>query len=418
VVQSNLGVFTVDSSGGGAGIVTYPDYSLVSGVKAPNCGGPYTTCGAANPGDTLTIWGTGLGPVNGSDAAGVGLGVNMPNVPLTVWIGGVQAPVVFQGRGCCIGEDQIAFTVPNNVPTGCAVPLAVQINDQISNNTVIPVANGSRSCTPTETGLPANTEALVQAGPVTYGQVTLTRGSDGNGTFEDDAQAQFVNVTANDPGSQPFFLSEVDDTATGTCLVYNNLYQSSGPGPIVSLSPLDAGANITVKGSNGGTVQIPENQDFSTVSSNGAFLAPGTYTVTGPGGANVGPFSATFTIPAQPTLVSPVNNAAVTRANGMTVSWTGGSAGNVVLTVNGCTDSSCHNGAMAVCTVPASLGTFTIPAPVLLALPASPYGGFVFATQTEGSFTATGLQVGVLNVAHFNVAGFGYGWGSGGFTLK
>jgi uncharacterized protein (TIGR03437 family) len=127
VGPSNFAMFTVDSTGQGAAIVTYPDYSLVSPVKAANCGGPNTTCGAANPGDTLILWGTGLGPVNGSDAARAGLGQNMPNIPLTVWLGGVQAPIVYQGRsGCCIGEDQVVFTVPNNVPTGCAVPLTVQ----------------------------------------------------------------------------------------------------------------------------------------------------------------------------------------------------------------------------------------------------------------------------------------------------
>ena len=114
------------------------------------CGGPNTTCGAANPGDTLILWATGLGPVNGSDASGAGLGVPMPNIPLTLWLGGVQASVTYQGRsGCCIGEDQIVFTVPPNVPMGCAVPLAVQIGNEISNYTVMPVApKGSRTCTP------------------------------------------------------------------------------------------------------------------------------------------------------------------------------------------------------------------------------------------------------------------------------
>jgi uncharacterized protein (TIGR03437 family) len=77
---------------------------------------------AANPGDTLVVWATGLGPVNGNDASNAGLGQNMPSLPLKLWLGGVQAPVTYQGRsGCCIGEDQIVFAVPNNVPTGCAV---------------------------------------------------------------------------------------------------------------------------------------------------------------------------------------------------------------------------------------------------------------------------------------------------------
>lgn len=149
VVANNLGIFTVTSDGQGVGIVTNPDYSLVSVTPETPCGGPYTTCGAANPGDTLILWATGLGPVNGSDAAGAGLGVRMPNIPLTLWLGGVQANVIYQGRsGCCIGEDQIVFVVPNG-PTGCAVPLAVQIGVEISNYTVMAVApKGTRTCTP------------------------------------------------------------------------------------------------------------------------------------------------------------------------------------------------------------------------------------------------------------------------------
>lgn len=56
--ENNLGIFTIDSSGAGPGIVTNADYSLVSSYKASNCGGPNTTCGAANPGDTLILWAT------------------------------------------------------------------------------------------------------------------------------------------------------------------------------------------------------------------------------------------------------------------------------------------------------------------------------------------------------------------------
>src|SRR6185503_774438 len=58
VVAANLGIFTLDSTGRGLAIVTYPDYSLVSGTKGTPCGGPNTACGAANPGDTLILWGT------------------------------------------------------------------------------------------------------------------------------------------------------------------------------------------------------------------------------------------------------------------------------------------------------------------------------------------------------------------------
>ena len=42
VVANNLGIFTIDSSGQGPGIVTYADYSLVSAAPSTPCGGPYS----------------------------------------------------------------------------------------------------------------------------------------------------------------------------------------------------------------------------------------------------------------------------------------------------------------------------------------------------------------------------------------
>ena len=66
--------------------------------------------------------------------------------PLTLaWLGGVQAHVtVSRPVGMLrIGEDSDRIpVVPPNVPTGCAVPLAVQIGNEVSNYTVI--ASGIR----------------------------------------------------------------------------------------------------------------------------------------------------------------------------------------------------------------------------------------------------------------------------------
>ncbi len=415
VVANNLGIFSIDSSGSGPGIVTFGDYSLVSAAKIAGCGGPNTECGAANPGDTLILWATGLGPVTGSDAAGAGLGVAI-NVPLTLWLGGVSITPTYQGRsGCCIGEDQIVFTVPNNVPTGCAVPLLVQIGNEISNNTAMPVASGSRNCSPANTAYAsANIEQDVIAGPITVGSIKLDHYSDGNGAFEDDGKAQFQTLLTYAPASQPFLVSYLDDQPLGTCVVYSNI-NGSGNIPVTSASSLDAGPTIKLTGPNG-SVSLPENQGLSEFSA-GSFLIPGDYTVTGAGGANVGPFSGTLTIPASPTLVSPVNNGVATRSDGLTVTWTGG-GGNVLIDIAGCTDNTCTNGATATCVAPASAGTFTVPPYVLLALPASTSAGFVLSTRAESAFTATGLNLGFIAVNRYNVAGFGYGWGSGSFTFK
>ena len=418
VVPNNLGIFTISSDGQGPGIVSYPDYSLVSAARASECGGPNTFCGAANPGDTLILWATGLGPVSGNDASGTGLGQNMPNVPLTLWLGGVQAPVVYQGRsGCCIGEDQIVFTVPNNVPTGCAVPLLIQIGDQISNNTVMPVANGSRNCTPTHPALASvNVEQAVTNGPVTFGDLRLGKNANSSGAgYQDGAIFQFAKILTYNPGSQPFFVSYVDDQPLGTCVVFNNLQNNTFNAPIASIANLDAGSSFTVMGPNGSMPLKGAPGQFSeTLSAAGAFLVPGTYTVAGMGGADVGPFTATVTMPASTTLVSPLtNNVTVTRSSGLTVNWTtvNGLTGKVLIQVAGATDNTGANGANAVCTAPASAGTFTVPPYALLALPPGNFAALSFQPLTAAPFTASGLSVGIVQAQ-------GAATGPSGFTLK
>ena len=418
VVSNNVGVFTIDSSGQGPGIVTYPDYSLVSASKATNCGGPSTTCGAANPGDTLILWTTGLGPVSGDDASGAGLGQNMPNIPLELWLGGVAAPVIYQGRsGCCIGEDQIVFTVPNGVPTGCAVPLLIQIGGQISNATVMPVASGSRNCTPSNAALAAvNVEQAVTAGPVTYGKIKLSRDYNGTGQgYSDNAEFSFLKILTYVAGTQPFFVSYVDDQPLGTCTVYNSL--SAGINVPAGSAAADAGSSFTVTGPSGSIVVAGSPGQFSaTLSVPGTYLSPGAYTVTGTGGADIGVFSAAAHVPPAPVLTSFANSTIppVTRSNGMTVTWAGGGGeyAEVQIQVSGATDNTNSNGATVVCEAATSAGAITIPPYALLALPAGNFGGFAIVQQTAASgFTATGLNLGVIRTSNAPTY-------IGGFTLR
>jgi hypothetical protein len=410
VVQSNLGIFTVTSDGQGVGIVTYPDYSLVSVTKATNCGGPYTTCGAANPGDVLTVWATGLGPVSGSDAAGTGLGVDMTSIDLKLWLGGVSAQVLFRGRGCCIGEDQIAFVVPDNVPTGCAVPLAVQIGTQISNYTVMAVApKGSRTCVPSSSSFPSNTVSVLTTGtaPVAFAQFSMGRSPNQN------AQGQ-VSTTANtDVASldllsftvpsaiQPFIVSYLDDSPLGTCRVYNSLNPPDAGNQLAGIKQLDGGPSFKITGPSGSQNIQPDGKNVTL--GPGTFFSPGPYTIIGTGGADVGSFNAPFTIPTPATLTSPASgpNVVVNRANGITLAWTGG-ASNSFIRIDGgdATDNSGSNGATFTCFAPASAGTFTIPPSVLLAIPPGTFSNSVwdFDSFTYGTFTAKGLNLGLIQM--------------------
>jgi hypothetical protein len=98
--------------------------------------------------------------------------------------------------------------------------------------------------------------------------------------------------------------------------------------------------------------------------------------------------------PAISTLVSPTSGGNATRSNGVTITWTGGSA-NLQIELDGCADSACDNGAAAICVAPASAGSFNIPSYVLEALPASTNAGVVLSSYSEGSFTATGPMPGL-----------------------
>jgi uncharacterized protein (TIGR03437 family) len=407
VVQNNVGIFTVTSDGQGAGIVTYPDYSLVSSVKAANCGGVYTTCGAANPGDTLTVWATGLGPVSGNETGGAGLGVDMTSVDAKLFLGGVQAQIVFKGRGCCIGEDQIAFVVPDTVPTGCAVPLAIQIGSQVSNYAVIAVApKGSRTCAPANSSFDSKLVPTLTTTttPITLAQITLSRQPNFNPQGQitgnvDIGHAQMLSFTVP-PAIQPFIASYLDDAPLGTCLVYNTPQSPDGGDRLANFNLLDGGPSVKVTGPNGSQTIKLTDQDVPLPA---GFLAPGAYTITGTGGANVGSVNAPFTIPTPPSPTGLPNgtNLTVTRANGVTLNWTGGTASSVVRIVGQqSTDPSNSTGASFRCYAAANAGTFTVPPSVTLSLPAGNFGGWDFKTYTDGSFTATGLNFGILEMSY------------------
>jgi uncharacterized protein (TIGR03437 family) len=430
VVQNNLGIFTLSSNGGGVAIVTYPDYSLVSSVPGTGSlggGGPNTYSGAAVPGDTLILWATGLGPVNGNDASGAGLGqpINIPSsTPLTLWVGGVAANVTYAGRsGCCIGEDQIVFSIPNNAPTGCAVPLAVQIGTLISNYTAIPIGNGSRSCTMQNPGFSASAvQALTTStGPINYASLQLEREiAAASGTsviYEDVALGEFAQVSVS-AVDQPVVLSSVDTPPFGTCTTFNNQVQTQ---PLFTvLTGIDAGS-ITVNGPQPDFPVVLKEQPgtgqattYSAVlSPMGVYFSGGPYTIAAAGGTSsllpdVAKFTTGFTITQTPTWPSSDqarlfnNGNGVTRTNGMTINWTGGSPAYWVV-IGGIGGASAVDqldqsvSTSFTCYVPSVKNTFTIPANILLALPGGIDAEINFQpTLPPQAISVTGLDVGLL----------------------
>jgi hypothetical protein len=201
------------------------------------------------------------------------------------------------------------------------------------------------------------------------------------------------------PAIQPFFMEYVDDPPLGTCQVFAG--PNGSPNAPATPTYLDAGPQLTITAPNGDQKVLtpstfsggtaPVGHYRAVISANGSYLLqhPGDYTISAPGGKDLNAFNLTITVPSSlPTMTSPPPEAAapfaITRANGLTVTWIGGSAnGTIEIDVYSATDQSFNYGASAKCIVPSSSGSFTIPPNVLMALPAGSFAGLDFQPRTS-----------------------------------
>jgi hypothetical protein len=197
----------------------------------------------------------------------------------------------------------------------------------------------------------------------------------------------------------------------GACTVFTYSGTSAVSSDPITPTYLDAGALSLVGPSGGSSVSIPATSKgvyyhqlgSSSTPSTPLYLSQGPYTLTGAGGADVGAFTSTLTLPASFTWTNMDAIASVTRANGVTVNWTGG-AGNVVILGYSAITTPQNAGTMFYCIAQASANTFTVPPGVLLALPVSATSGGVSmgalmvtntpATNTFNPNPPRGLDVG------------------------
>lgn len=359
VLAADFGTFTLNEGGTGPGVFTDTSYN------------PITMINAAHPGETLILWGSGLGAVTGDETeppvqTDLGTGVQ-------VFVEGQPATVLYGGRGSSPGLDQINFVVPAGV-SACRTSVAVVVKGVTGNVTEMATAPaGQATCGDTYGALTAaNLQKLISNGSLNLASVQLSR----LGGIDDILEAGFTSYAANNLirsyGGTP-------GPSIGSC----SAYETYGPSlsivdPIVP-SYLSGGSQLTLTGPNGNkTVTQTSNGVFlSTLASSAPFyLAPGNYTVSnGSGGSNVGAFSWNLTLPAN---VSPTNlPTRVTRAQDLTLTWSGG-AGFSVVTIFGYTGlavtSTNDSFVEFICNANASAGQFTIPSSILNLLPTNGFG--------------------------------------------
>jgi hypothetical protein len=139
----------------------------------------------------------------------------------------------------------------------------------------------------------------------------------------------------------------------------------------------------------------PSGPGFYTTTLTSGFIPPngGPFTFAGQGGTDVQPFTASVNFPSPLNWTNSTAVGTITRAQGLTVNWTGGDASTYVQISGNATTVGAT--VYFTCDAPVSPPTFTVPPAVLLALP-TPATGVVAVSNISdpAGFSATGLNFG------------------------
>ena len=427
VVASAVGLYTVGSSGLGQGVFTATDGS----VK--------TFAASARSGDIVTAWATGLGPVGGPDNAVPPAFPNFPGVE--VFVGTQPANVIYAGRsGCCVGLDQISFTVPAGV-TGCYVPIAVRSGGVVGNFVSIAVSSGGGNCSDAAPTIPtsimnkASSGQAVNAAAIAAGSIPVLRGLGFDvKLYVADTLSKLLRVKVSpqdvanflraaethnqralnramlkyaaayktlSPAARAAVQTTLNPNQEGAVAVFGQfnsaatlasalggMFPSKGTCTTLpsisfgtSANGLDAGTSLALSGPAGSWTLSPtragQYQILFGSSPTGPNLLPGTYSVIGSGGHDLSAFSASLSVGGSIAWTNKASVATINRSQPLTVTWSGGAnAGYVV--IGGYVNSSTAGIAGFVCAEDASIGSFTIPSFILSLLPAASSGGGMF----------------------------------------
>ncbi len=420
VVAHNFAAFTINQGGSGPAVATFGDYS------------PSTLFKPATPGTVMILWGTGLGPITSDETVGAP-GGNMANLSVSLYVGGKQAQVQYQGRSPgSVGLDQINFVVPSGV-TGCFVPVALQLNGVISNFTSIAISADGNTCSDPLSPLSQVLSKVESGQTVRLGLAQLSRlgvvispAGLGTATINEDTGSAYFYSLNRDQFIGSLGVASLD--TYGACVVWTcrggSCVPPTEPGGV---SLLDAGSTLTVNGpmgskslTKGGSGSYGATLGGGSLADAAGYLAPGSYTLSGTGGSGanaVGAFQATQNVGATPLTWSITSNGGsgvVSRSSDMTVQWSGGTSNGYVALVGTSTSDDPQVTGTFGCTAKGSSGSFTVPKWVLSGLPASgtlnqsgivlPNAFVLMGTYPAfNSFSAPGIDVGFFT--NFVVSG-------------
>ncbi len=280
VVQTEFGIDTLYGAGYGPAVAQHASGQIL---------GPTSS---ANPGETIVLWGSGVGPDLNNDEMSYPQRQNdLTNLPLEVDIGGIPATISYRGRSPYPGVDQINVTVPESAQPGCWVSMVVWTETHISNFATLPVAANGTTCSDRSTGytgtelatlldqpsIKIETVAIGNSPSLVYNPLNITD------SFNVYTPAEFVasfffpsifdSLVAQEGFVVPQYWVGLAGISAGSCVTMQEQQSSSPP------ASLDAGP-------------IGSTQQTGT--------SPPAYSVqvnNGAGGEQVGPFRAEIEVP-------------------------------------------------------------------------------------------------------------------------
>jgi uncharacterized protein (TIGR03437 family) len=418
VVDASVGIFTVNSAGFGP--------AIFQNVNTSDDRPLNSTTATAKPGQIGVLWATGLGAIGAADNMTPPIGPL--STPLEIFVGDVRVTdVQYAGRAPGdAGVDYLQFVLPPTTPQGCYVPVQVRVKGSVASNVAtIAVDPAGQPCSDVNNFLSHSYTTGGKVGEVALMRFALATPSSTTDQIVDVGSAFFRSL----PGGPFVFAPLAANPPIGTCTVYTSGVNSAGlanstaegigalagivPGILTgSGTALDAGSALTLTAATG-TSSIPKQGDLYHATLGGSewfnvspatVLNPGTLTVSGPGGADVGTFTTTIASRNPLAWTNRTQITSVDQTQGITVNWSGADAASQVVAVAGVsTDKTAGLTGMFLCTAPAGVGSFTVPQQIVANLPPTRPGG----TDTAGvlmvgqatslapsKFSAQGLDAG------------------------
>jgi hypothetical protein len=336
--------------------------------------------------------------------------------------------VAYQGRSpCCSGLDQINFVVPSGT-SGCYVPVAVTVNGVVSNFPSMSIAANRGTCSDPQ-GLPASALQKLSAGQTQdVGVIVLSRFSPlflGLVTVNQDTGTAFFSEYTKASVIQSRGIAPLN--AFGSCSVATCIGSTCVPHTqATSAQALDAGNALTItrtQDSQSKQLTKTNTGGYSAALGGGSlngppdFLNLGNYSISGPGGPDVGVFNTTLTIGTPLVWSNQSTFTTVSRGSDLgPLRWSGGDPNGYVAIVGASTTDATSTAAQVTgtffCTEKVSAGQFTVPSWVLSAIPNSgtlsqgglsaPNGFLLLGSYPSlQSFSAQGLDLGYVADINF-----------------